>query len=123
MSRLYVKIKEDRIKKEVAVIKDLYEMAFTMKDADILNLDGARLQIDFGETEKSLMEATKLIYKQIKALTSLMVIKDCIKTYPELHSRLVQVYKQLKDLLKREFKVSNAQVVKETGEVEYILEI
>ena len=122
MVRLYEKMKEERIKKEVAVIKDLYDMAFTMKDADILDLGSARLQIDFGETEKSLMEATKLIYRQIKVLAGLMMIKDRIRTYPELHSRLVQVYKQLKDLLKREFKVSNAQVVKETGEVEYILE-
>lgn len=122
MSGLYARIKEERIKKEVAVIKDLYDMAFKMKDADILDLDGARLQINFGETEQSLMEAAKLIYKQINILASLMVIRDRIRTYPELHSRLVQVYKQLKDLLKREFKVSNAKVVKETGEVEYILE-
>ena len=122
MSGLYARIKEERIKKEVAVIKDLYDMAFKMKDADILDLDGARLQINFGETEQSLMEAAKLIYKQINILASLMVIRDRIRTYPELHSRLVQVYKQLKDLLKREFKVSNAKVVKETGEVEYMLE-
>lgn len=122
MSGLYARIKEERIKKEVAVIKDLYDMAFKMKDADVLDLDGARLQINFGETEQSLMEAAKLIYKQIKVLATLMVIRDRIRTYPELHSRLVQVYKQLKDLLKREFKVSNAKVVKETGEVEYILE-
>ena len=122
MSGVYARIKEERIRKEVAVIKDLYYMAFKMKDADVLDLDGARLQINFGETEQSLMGAAKLIYKQINILSSLMVIRDRIRTYPELHSRLVQVYKQLKDLLKREFKVSNAKVVKETGEVEYILE-
>ena len=97
-------------------------MAFEMKSSDILDLKRFKIKINFGETEQSLMGAAKVIYNQIQVLAGMAAIRTHVRTYPVLHSRLVQVYKQLKQLLKKEFKVSNARVSKETGEVEYILE-
>lgn len=118
MRKVDFDLKQVRLDKSVKNIKELYDLAFIGISTNALNLEKFKLDINFGTTQRELISADKLIFKQIKVLKELDSLFQNDKSYKELCVRLMQIHKQIFKVLKEEYKISNCEIDAQ-GNLEY----
>ena len=118
MGKVDLKKKDERIEKQIATIKSLYEEAFKGLSVKVLNTEEFKLNLDWRSSQSGLIEVDTAIVNQTQVLKFLTNIYPNEKVYVELRKRLIQIHKMIAKVLKVEYKL-NYEMDKDTEEIKY----